>query len=540
VSAGHASQTNGSELRQGGTLRVNLPVTDIDDIDPSLAYGTTTWHIEYSTALKLLNYPDAPGPRGSRLVPEGASSFKVSRDGTTYTFTIRRGFRFSDGTEVTARNYAFAINRALSKDLQSPAFQFVGSSYDEVSIVGAQQVRDGTAATASGVRVRGNKLIVTLTKPHGTFLSRITMPFFQAMPTTLLVTEKVTSVDAAHPLPSAGPYYVAERVPNRLVVLKKNPSYAAGVAKGYKRRPANLDQVNIRTFVDLDASYQEVRANQADYAYDLPTGVAEEIEEEFGLKGRFRVRPGNCITYIAMNSNNRLFRGNPRLRRAVNYVIDRKAMVELSEEYAALPADQYLPAGSPGFKNIDAYPFTPDVAKAQELAEGHVPSGGPWIYYYSLYSPGPQRMELVRRQLRLIGIEIDPRGFRGYVEPPGGKRNSPHAFTYGGWCLDYPDPYNFFNYVLYGGSIQEENNNNTSYFNSRLYNRRMVRAARLVGPARLHAYERLEHDLVTKAAPLAVWSQPAKQFFFSDSVDMRSFAYQPIYQTPPYNLLALK
>jgi ABC-type transport system substrate-binding protein len=109
-----------TRLRQGGTLRVNLPVTDIDDIDPSLAYGETTWHIEYSTAWKLLNYPDAPGRRGSQLVPEGASSFTVSRDGTTYTFTIRRGFRFSDGTRVTAQNYAFAINRALIVELQAP------------------------------------------------------------------------------------------------------------------------------------------------------------------------------------------------------------------------------------------------------------------------------------------------------------------------------------------------------------------------------------------------------------------------------------
>src|SRR6188508_2010688 len=139
-------------FKQGGTLRVNLPVTDIDDIDPSLAYGSVSWHIEYSTALKLLNYPDAAGPRGSRLVPEGASSVAVSRDGRTYTFTIRKGFRFSDGTKVTARNYAFAINRALGKDLQSPAFQFIADP-NATNILGAQSVRDGTFPNASGVSV---------------------------------------------------------------------------------------------------------------------------------------------------------------------------------------------------------------------------------------------------------------------------------------------------------------------------------------------------------------------------------------------------
>ena len=211
-------------------------MTDIDDIDPSLAYGTTTWHIEYSTALKLFNYPDAPGPRGSRLVPEGASSVAVSGDGRTYTFTIRKGFRFSDGKKVTARNYAFAINRSLGHDLQSPAFSFIADA-NTTNIVGAQDVRDGKADNASGVGVKRNKLSITLTRPDATFLAKITMPFFQALPTNLSRTEKVINVNGQEPLPSAGPYYVSDREPNRLVTLKRNPQYAKNVSRKYKRRP---------------------------------------------------------------------------------------------------------------------------------------------------------------------------------------------------------------------------------------------------------------------------------------------------------------
>jgi ABC-type oligopeptide transport system substrate-binding subunit len=205
-----------------------------------------------------------------------------------------------------------------------------------------------------------------------------------------------------------------------------------------------------------------------------------------------------------------------------------------------LPHDQYLPRGFPGFRDIDAYPFEPDEAKARELARGHVPSGGPWVYNYGLASPGPERMELVRRQLAKIGITIDPRPLRIFNYDPARKRNSPHAFETTGWCQDFSDPYDFINTLLYGRGIQEENNNNIAYFNDPAYDNRMERAARLTGDARLRAYTRLEHDLVRKAAPWAVWGQPANQFFFSDSVDMRSFVYQPIYESPPYNLLALK
>jgi len=530
--------------RQGGTLLVDLPIYDIDDIDPSIAYGTASWHIEYSTALKLFNYPDAAAPRGSRLIPEGATGYTVSNGGRTYTFTIRKGFRFSNGAPVRARNYAFAINRSFGRDLQSPGFHFVADEH-ATNIVGAQAVRDGYWETARGVRVRGNKLSITLARPDPTLLAKLSMPFFQAMPRSLSRTNRVINVDAGHPLPSAGPYYVSERVPNRLVVLRRNPYYAKRVARTYERRPANLARTEIRTAVNLQESYEAVRAGRDDYTYDLPPNLGGDLAAEFGLHGRFRIRPSNCISYIALNSGGTgagaaLFRNNPQLRRAVNYVIDRQAMADLSGAYAVLPHDQYLPRGFPGFRDLDAYPFRPDEAKARELARGHVPSGGPWIYYISIHSPGPERAELVRRQLAKIGITVEPRGFRGYIGDPAARRSSPHALASEGWCQDYSDPYDFINTLLYGGSIQEENNKNVAHFNNRAYDQRMEHAARLSGDARLRAYARLEHDLVTKAAPWAVWGQPTNEFLFGNRVEMRSFVYQPIYEAPPYNVLALK
>ena len=549
VAAGPASSSSSSSsLKKGGTLRVDLPVTDIDDIDPSLAYGTTTWHIEYSTALKLLNYPDAAAPRGSRLIPEGASSYRVSRGGRVYTFTIRPGFRFSNGAPVKAANYAFAINRALGKDLQSPAYQFVADE-NATNIVGAAAVREGTASKASGVKVKGNKLTITLTKPDATFLSKITMPFFQALPTSLSRSDKVINVSGSNPLPSAGPYYVSEREPNRLVTIKKNPNYAKGVSRKYKRRPRNLNQINIKTAVNLEASYQEVRANQADYTYDIPPTAPAELGKEFGTtKGRFRVTGSNCVSYIAMNSGGtgsgvRLFQNNPGLRRAVNYVINRRAMVALSGAYAGQPHDQYLPKGFPGFRELGAkgYPNGSNVTKAKQLANGKVRSGGPWKYYYGLAAPGPQRMELVRSYLAQIGIQIDPQGFRGFaIYDAAGKRNSPHAMTTGGWCQDYSDPYDFINVLLYGGSLQDENNNNLAYFNNAAYNKRMEAAAKLIGAKRLSTYAALENDLVTKQGPWAAWNQPTNQFFFSNKVDPKSLVYQSLYEQFPYNVMALK
>lgn len=550
VAAGMASPaSSGTEkagkasLKKGGTLRVNFPASDIDDVDPSLAYGTVTWHIEYSTALKLVNYPDAPAPKGSRLVPEGASSYRVSNGGKTYTFTIRPGFKFSNGANVTAKNYAFAINRAANKDLQSPAFAFI-SDPTGTNIIGAQDVRDGKAATMRGVRVRGNKLTISLTKADATFLAKISMPFFQAMPTNLSKTNKVINVSGSNPLPSAGPMYISFREPNRLVTLKKNPFYAKNVARSYKRRPSNLSTVNIKVQVNLESAYQEVKADQSDYTYSLPPTAPAELARQYGLNGRFRVRTANCVTYMALNSNNRLFNNNPSLRRAVNYVINRNAIVSQYGAFAGAPTDQYLPKGFPGFKELGTkgYPNGSNVTRAKQLASGKVPSGGPWILYYGLTSPGPQIMELVRSYLSQIGISIQPQGYRGFaIYDAAGKRSSPHAFTVGtGWCQDYPDPYDFINILLYGGNIQEENNNNIAYFNNSKYNKRMEASAKLIGSARLRSYQTLENDLATKMAPWAAYRQPTDKFFFSSKVDQRSWLFHNIYEAPPYNLLSLK
>jgi ABC-type transport system substrate-binding protein len=521
-----------SELRRGGTLRINIPGGDVDHMDPSLAYGTSSWAIEYSTALKLLNYPDAPAPRGSRLVPEGATKYAISRDGKTYTFTIRKGFRFSTGRPVTAANYAYAINRALDKDLQSPAFQFV-SDPSGTNVVGAQAVRDGRASTASGVRASGNKLTVRLTKGDPTFLAKIAMPFFQAMPTSLARTREVINVNG-NEMPSAGPYYVSFREPNRLIVVKRNPYYRG-------TRPRNPDAMNFRVGVNQESGYREVVAGQADYQETIPPTEYAGLARRYGVnKSQFRVAPANCTSYIGLNNANPLFRNNIRLRKAVNYVINRQAMVQLSGAYGGRPHDQILPQVFPGFRNANLFPNRPNIARARALARGATRNGS-GVFFYGLTPPGPQRMELMRASLRAIGINIEPRGFRGFaIYDAAGRRGSDHAFVTGGWCQDYPDPYDFVNVLLYGGNIQEENNNNLAYFNNPSYNRKMVAAAKLVGSARMKAYGNLDIDITRNQAPWAVWNNPTNRFFYGRRIAPRSWVYQPIYENPVYNALSLR
>src|SRR4051794_12800582 len=92
VAAGGASATSAKHGARGGTLNIDF-TTDIDYTDPALDYLSTGWELEYSTCLKLMNYPDVNGPKASQLTPEAAVGFpKVSNSGKTYDFTVKAGF----------------------------------------------------------------------------------------------------------------------------------------------------------------------------------------------------------------------------------------------------------------------------------------------------------------------------------------------------------------------------------------------------------------------------------------------------------------
>ena len=120
--ASSASQRTGKAgVNKGGTLRVNEANADFDFVDPQLAYRTDDWDMLFSTAMQLVSFPEKSGAAGSQLYPQAATAFPtVSKDGKTYTFTIRSGLKFSDGTPVTAAAYQRAWERILSPKMGSP------------------------------------------------------------------------------------------------------------------------------------------------------------------------------------------------------------------------------------------------------------------------------------------------------------------------------------------------------------------------------------------------------------------------------------
>jgi ABC-type transport system substrate-binding protein len=510
--------------KKGGTLNVNMSESDVDYMDPALAYGTFSWQILYETCAKLVNYPDKPAPAGSRLAPEVSKGFPVvSAGGKTYTFTIKPGFKFNTGKAVTAANFKAAINRDLNPAMQSPAVPFIDA------ILGAQDVVSKKAKTASGVIAKGNKLIIKLQKADPSLLPKLAMNFFCAIPTNMPINPQGENAFAG-----AGPYYVQKRIVNRQIVLKRNPNY-----KG--PRPHNIDTFIITANTDVDQSLLQVRKGQADYDMaGLPPTAHAQLAKEFGIKksgaGRYFINAGLNVDYVGLNTSRPTF-SNVALRKAANYAIDRPALLRVRGYLAGRRTDQILPPGIAGYRDANIYPLKgADYAKAKSLAGSKCGN----VTLYGSTSPTGQALAQVQKyNLTQMGCNVTIKAFQGFqIYTAAGTKGEPFDAVFAGWFADYPDPFDFVDILLNGNNIHATNNNNLAYFNNPTYNKKMNAAARLVGPKRYSTYGKLDVDIMKNQAPWAAYDNRNVREFISARTG--GYVYSPAYGTADLGTFFLK
>jgi ABC-type oligopeptide transport system substrate-binding subunit len=485
--AGSAAAKSGKTFATGGTLNVDL-TTDVDYTDPALDYLSTGWEIEYSTCLKLMNYPDANGAKGSQLVPEAAAGFpKVSNSGKTYDFTVNAGFtKFSTGQAVTAANFKAAFDRDADPKMQSPALPFFSD------IVGSDK------SPVSGVKVNGKHLVINLTKASPDFLARMAMPFFCAIPTNLAHDPNGVLAPA-----SAGPYYISDRVPNKSITIKKNPNY-----KG--KRPHNVNQINYNIGNSLDAIYLRTQQGATDYAAGgIPPASYAEAAQKYGInKGQFWVKPQLGVSYFAFNHDRPLFKGanGTALSKAINYAIDRPALLAQSGYLAGKRTDQILPPGLAGFRDANLYPLKrPDLVTAKKwMTKSGVKDGTTVEYYTSNRGAAPLAAQILQFNLKQLGLNVNTHLFARAVQiDKEGTRGEPFDITSEGWIADYADPYDFINVLLSGDNLHASNNNNVAYFNDPSFNKQMRSASLLAGAKRFTTYGNLDVKMMATNPPWA-------------------------------------
>jgi ABC-type transport system substrate-binding protein len=484
---------SGGSVPQGGVFRVaGAP----DAIDPAITLDAGD--ALQATCAKLMNYPDRSVPAGTRVVPEVAARYPaVSRNGRTYTFTIRSGFRFSTGEPVTAQSFAHEIDRVLDPKTNSPWIQYVQD------IVGARAVMAGQAINPSGVRVHGDKLIITLTHPARDFPARTAFSVFCAVPADL----PVTAEGVGAPLPSAGPYTITDFVSGQKLVLKRNPFYRG-------RRPHHVAEID---YVSVPDAVTAVETGAADF--DEDTSPAD-LPTDRKYRAQLHSVPGIAVRFIVLNSSQPLFRDNAPLRRAVNFAIDRRALIEArGGPITGVPTDQNLPTTMPGFVDARIYPLRrPDLKTARAIARGHTRRGTARLYIKDTPVDIAQA-QIIARDLKPIGIRVVVKKFPGpalfqMLFTPGTRFD----MTLLGYGPDYWDPYAVLNVLFDGRLIDTPYSFDVGRFDSPKYNALLDAASRLTGLARYRAYGKLDIRLARKAAPMVPYENERVSNFVSTRV----------------------
>jgi MarR-like DNA-binding transcriptional regulator SgrR of sgrS sRNA len=323
-----------------------LDWTSTDPVATQFAFNQYQVQLHYATCATLFTYPDAKGAAGKRLVPEVAAGWPaVSDEGRTYTFEIRPGFRFSSGEPVTAESFRHELERYLSPKQPGPWHLAVLSD-----VVGARAYNAGRAPHLAGVSAQGRRLVIRLLRPAGDLAARLAKPEFCAVPPDLPTVPN----GLPYPIPSAGPYYLADRSLN-VVVLKPNPYYRGP-------RPQKLDAIVYRMNVDPAEAAALVEQGKVDYVEESDQALGPETEAARAAGSRYRLTPNNWTEGVALNARRPLF-ADARARRAVAYALDRSS---LAAARRGIPTTHLLAPGSPGYRERPTYPLhaSPDMARS--------------------------------------------------------------------------------------------------------------------------------------------------------------------------------
>jgi len=521
-SASVAAQPSG--LPQGGTLSIGWN-SEIQWLDPALGYDVTSWPAERLMFEPLLAYDS-----GTKLVPLLADGMPtVSADGTTYTFKLHSGVNFvnEDGSvlrPMTADDVAYSINRVLNPKLK-PNPSPVGSGFFG-NIKGAADVLSGKATTATGIKVVDPTTIeFTLEKPDLTFLNVMASPFASVVPKEAAGDD--ATAFSAKPV-GTGPYLFKSYTKGQGATFVKNPSY-------WQPGLAPLDTIDYRTGQDDIGMLQQIQAGTLDLMGDpMPPAQFTDVTTNPGLKDQVIHHTLVQVDYVFMDTQqpNNGPLSNVKVRQAINYAIDKDAILQIAHG-AGVPANCIYP---PDMSSYDqsCNPYPHDVAKAKQLMQdAGFGSGFETKFYTDTTDPDPQIGASIQQDLAAIGIKtnIVSQEFATFLD----TIETPHAAPMGwvGWFQDYPDPSDFIDPILSCASAVKGGANAALYCNKDVD----AEAAAAKGeqdPAKRTAAYR---DIQTKIMADAPWAPFRHQDWYTlIGKNVGGFAIHPVWQYDVRNL----
>ncbi|MDI9505559.1 MAG: peptide ABC transporter substrate-binding protein [Candidatus Excrementavichristensenella sp.] len=300
-----------------------------DGIDPSVTNNSFASNILVNAFEGLVTYDTATGA----LIPGEAESYEISEDGLVYTFILRDGLKWSDGSDHTAQDYAYTIKRILTP---ATTAKYVNLVTDYV--VGAQEYYDGVTDDFDtvGFKALDDKTIqITLKDNASHFIDILTMFTFSPVQAATVEANGDQWTNKAETYVTNGPFRVTELNMGESVVMEKNPHYYG--ADGVK-----LEKITFRYISDLGTSLMAYENGELHGMNTIPSSDYARLKaEDAGVV----VSPSYGTVFYDINNAKAPF-DNPLVRKALNLAVDRIAIIEDVVQTDAVPAFSYI---SPGY-----------------------------------------------------------------------------------------------------------------------------------------------------------------------------------------------
>lgn len=373
-------------------------------LDPHNTSDTYSGAIERAICQGLLGFD-----KNMNIIPLLAESYTYNSNATEFTFKLRKGITFQDGAPFNAKAVKVNIDRLMTgKYVRSSLMDPV----KELKIIDDYTVQ------------------FILKQPFGAFLNALAHPGALLLSPAAL--EKYGDDIGSHPV-GTGPFMFSEWVSGSYVLIKKNPNYWRGNVK--------VDSIKFVPIPENGSRVAMLRAGQAQYIYPMPAELLKLVENDPNID--VIKQPSIIERYLVLNTKSKPL-SDERVRQAINYALDKKAIINIAWGGAATEADSLFPSALPFFKKEGPWPY--DVAKAKALMkEAGYPNGFKVTFLTPNASARLRATQMAQQQLQAIGItgEIQSMDIASFYDMLAKNKldtvgNNPFI-AFGGWSSSTGD-----------------------------------------------------------------------------------------------------
>ncbi|WP_033214808.1 ABC transporter substrate-binding protein [Kitasatospora phosalacinea] len=493
--------------KKGGTLEM-WTTTDVDSLDPGRAYYASVWNYERFYTRTLLAFDGKPGKDGLNLVPDLASAKpEISADAKTYTFKLKPGLKFEDGSVITSKDVKYGIERIFAQDVISGGPTYLINELDQgQGYKGPYTDSDPDKLGLKSVQTPDDTTIVfTLAKPNSDF------PYLLAMGSAAPVPQKLdTGAQYGQKPVSSGPYKFKSVEPGKGYELVRNENWDPASDPFRKALP---DVVKLTVTTNADDMDARLLANTADLDW-AQTGLSQaaqvKVLQDQALKANTDDPYNGFIRYVSLVPAVAPF-DNVHCRNAVLYAADTTALqTARGGSVSGSLFGSMLPPNILGSDDYDPFGLTkgkPNIEKAKEELKA---CGKPEGFKTTIAVRGNKPKEVnsavaLQTALKAANIDVtvdqyDGKLISSVIGAPDVVKSKGYGLIVMGWGADYPTGSGYLQPLVDGRFITSNGNNNYSEINDPEINGWFDQAAQQTDPAKAaEFYKKINHKAIDGA-----------------------------------------